>query len=40
MLTPVNKYGDALGESALTYSVILDGSLVEIVGRLERLKEA
>lgn len=38
-LTPVNKYGDRLGESVLNYTAVLDGSLLEIVSRLERLKE-
>lgn len=39
-LTPVNRYGDELGEGELTYTTKFDGSFVDVVRRLERLKEA
>jgi hypothetical protein len=37
-LTPINSYGDSLGGNAIAYTVYIDGSLLEIVGRLERLE--
>lgn len=39
-LTPVNKYGDELnnGYNELSYTAVLDGSLLDVVARLELLK--
>jgi hypothetical protein len=39
-LTSINQYGDEIGESTLNYSVYLDGSLIDIVTRLEKMREA
>jgi len=39
-LTPINSYGDALAGSEITYTVYVNGSLLEIVGRLERLENS
>lgn len=40
-LQPVNKYGDVIRDDAgdLTYTIVMEGSLVDVVTRLERLRD-
>jgi hypothetical protein len=37
-LIAINQYGDEIGTSTLDYSIYLKGSLIEIVTKLEALK--
>jgi len=39
-LTGINSYGDSTGTGELTYKIHITGTLTQIVGKLESLKEA
>lgn len=38
-LTPINSYGDELSGSELSYTIHINGTLLEVVTKLERMAE-